>query len=59
MIAVGFLGDGLGARPTLVLAGLLAGTLTLLSIVAIPSVRDPERDAPGALGEPVGEDAEP
>ena len=59
MIAVGFLGDGIGARTTLVLADLLAGALTLLSVIAIPGLRDPERDAPGALDEPAREDAEP
>jgi MFS family permease len=59
MIAIGFLGDGIGARATLVLAGLLAGTLTLVSVVAIRDLRDPERDAPEALGESAGEQAEP
>ena len=59
MLVFGFLGNGIGARATLLLAGLLAGTLTVLSIVAIPSLRNPEREQSGAFGEPAAEDAEP
>jgi DHA3 family tetracycline resistance protein-like MFS transporter len=59
MIAVGLLGDGIGARSTLVLAGLLGGTLTLAFLFAVPALRDPEREASGALGKPAGEGAEP
>jgi DHA3 family tetracycline resistance protein-like MFS transporter len=56
MIAVGFAGDAIGARGTLVAAGLLGGTVTLASVFLVPALRDPERDAPsGALGEPVRE----
>ena len=33
-----------GARETLLLAGLLAGTLTLLTIATIPRLRDPEHN---------------
>jgi hypothetical protein len=58
MTAVGSLGDGIGARATLVLAGLLASTITLVSVVAIPRVREPERDVPGALSEPMEEPVE-
>jgi MFS family permease len=56
MIAVGFLGDGIGARTTLVLAGVIGGTLTLLALLT-PGLRDPERDS-DAFGEPPGERAE-
>jgi hypothetical protein len=59
MIAVGFLGDGIGARSTLVLAGLLGGTLTLAFLFAVPGLRDPEREDSRALREPAREGAEP
>ncbi len=50
MIAVGFLGDGIGARETLVAAGLVSGAFTLVFVFAVPGLRDPEREASGALG---------
>ena len=52
MIAVGFLGDGIGPRTTLVLAGVVGGTLTLLALLT-PGLRDPEREESGAFGEPL------
>jgi MFS family permease len=56
MIAVGFAGDAIGARGTLVAAGLLGGTVTLASVFLVPALRDPERDAPsGALDEALRE----
>jgi MFS family permease len=58
MIAVGFAGDAVGASATLVVAGLLSGVVTLLS-VAIPGIRDPEREASGELGESLGERVQP
>jgi DHA3 family tetracycline resistance protein-like MFS transporter len=59
MIAAGFVGDAIGPSTTLVVAGLCAGCLTLLSVAAIPGVRDPEREASGELGEPLGERVQP
>jgi DHA3 family tetracycline resistance protein-like MFS transporter len=58
MIAVGFLGDAIGPGTTLVLAGAIGGTLTLLAVL-IPGVRDPERDGSDALGEPLRESIQP
>ena len=43
IIIVGFLGEAIGARTTLLVAGLLAGTLTLLSIAIVPNLRAPEQ----------------
>ena len=59
MITIGLLANALGARETLVLAGLLAGTLTLLTITTIPRLRDPERNPPEAHSEPARRQAEP
>jgi hypothetical protein len=59
MVAVGFLGDGLGVRTTLVVAGLVGGTTTLLFVFAVPGIRDPERELSRPLGEPRGERVQP
>jgi MFS family permease len=59
MIGVGFLGNGIGARETLVLAGLVSATFTLLFLFAVPGLRDPERADSGAGGEPSGEGVQP
>jgi hypothetical protein len=59
MILVGFLGDKLGVRETLVVSGALAGAVTLLFPVAVPRVRDPERDGSGARGESAREGVQP
>jgi MFS family permease len=59
MVAVGFLGDGIGASETLVLSGLVAGTLTLVFVFVVPGVRDPERDASGTLREAATERVQP
>ena len=59
MITIGMLANAIGARETLVLAGLLAGTLTVLTIGTIPRLRDPEHNPPGELGEPARALAEP
>ena len=60
MVAVGFLGDAIGAahdaRPRRARS---AASLTLLCVLLIPGVRDPEREASGALGEPLGEGVQP
>ena len=59
MITIGILANAIGARETLVLAGLLAGTLTLLTIGTIPRLRDPEHNPPGELSKPARAPAEP
>jgi hypothetical protein len=59
MIVVGFVGDSIGARTTLVVAGLASGALTLLFAFAVPAVRSPERQGSGPLGEPAREGAQP
>ena len=58
MIAVGFLGDSIGPRTTLVLAGLVAGAFTLLALLT-PGLRDPEREESGVLAEPLRKGVQP
>ena len=55
---IGFVGDRIGVRETLVAAGLFGGIATMLFPLAIPGIRDPERDS-AALVEPAGEGVEP
>jgi DHA3 family tetracycline resistance protein-like MFS transporter len=57
MVGVGFLGDAIGARATLVAAGLFGGVLTIAFVLLVPGLREPEREdaASGALGEPARE----
>ncbi len=42
-LAVGLAADGLGIRTTLVVAGVIGGSATLLLPLVLPGVRDPER----------------
>jgi MFS family permease len=54
--AAGFVAAGLGARATLVGAGLLSGAVAVLALLTIPGLRDPERES-GPVDEAVGERA--
>jgi len=58
MVAVGFLGDGIGVRTTLIASGAVSGVLTLLFVFAVPSVRGPERES-AAFRQPAGEGVQP
>jgi MFS family permease len=58
LVAIGFLGDGIGVRQTLVAAGLFGGITTMLFPLAIRGIRGPERES-GALGEPARESVQP
>lgn len=58
LIGIGFAGDGIGVRKTLVVAGLFAAIVTMLFPLAIRAIRDPERES-GSLGKPAGEGVQP
>ena len=58
LVVIGFVGDRIGVRETLVVAGLFGGITTMIFPFAIRGIRDPERDS-AALVEPAGEGVEP
>jgi DHA3 family tetracycline resistance protein-like MFS transporter len=61
-VAMGFLAAAIGARATLALAGAFGGLVTLGFLVALPGLRDSERDESMSslpLREPAGQGAQP
>jgi len=52
LVAIGFLGNGIGVRRSLVAAGLFGGVTTMLFPLAIRGLRAPERGS-DSLGEPL------
>jgi MFS family permease len=60
--SVGFVAAGAGVRATLVGSAVLSGGVTLLFLLAIPGLRDSERDGSmvsAPLGEPLREPVQP